>query len=119
VLEILKKIVKSPYFKEILRLALAALAGASASGCAGVPFAAVPPQVAVYECQLAALADAVPPEVAQDVVMAARAGQIQYVVGQLASFGLDFPRIERFVDAFNACLGESIAPEAPKSLIET
>lgn len=119
-LDFLKNAVKSKAFKELLRVLVALAAGYAGSGCSGAALQAPnSAQIAVYECQLAALADAVPPEVAQDVVMAARAGQVHYVVGQLAAFGLDLPRIEAFVEAFNACLGESVAPADVGTLIRS
>jgi hypothetical protein len=60
-------------------------------------------QLDVFECQLAALEEAVPREAAEDLVMAARSKNFGYVVQQLLRFGLNEPAIEAVADAFSAC----------------
>lgn len=71
------------------------------------------PQLDVFECQLDAFADAVPSEAAEDLVMAARAGNFDYVVGQLLRLGLDRARIQALADAFDACLVPHALEPAP------
>lgn len=118
------KVVKSPAFREVVRLLLAALAGAASSGCGLVGLgASVSPQVAVYECQLEALSVAVPVPVAEDLVMAARAGNVEYVVQHLLSLGLDQKAIRAAAEAFHACAADDGPAEpaepAPASLTRT
>lgn len=67
------------------------------------------PAVALFECEVAAFATVVPQPVAEDLVMAARAGQITYVLRQLQAFRLSVADIQAAADAFNACH----EPEAP------
>lgn len=120
-LNFLKSVVKHPAFKEVLRLVLAALAGASASGCGAL--ASVVPnqaQLDVYECQVAAVVEYIPPAAAEDVVMALRNGSYEYAVKQLLAFGLDVERIRALADAYDACSPAPepapAAPEAPELL---
>lgn len=82
-------------------LAVAALA-ALAVHC-GLQRPANAAQLDVFECQLAALEDAVPREAAEDLAMAARSKNFGYVVQQLLRFGLNEPQIEAVADAFSAC----------------
>jgi hypothetical protein len=97
-----------------LVLAVLAAAGFSLSGCSLVGLGKpVSPQLAVYECQLAALTEAVPVPVAEDLVMAARAGNVEYVVSQLLRLGLNVEAIQAAAEAFNACGGANAAPDAP------
>lgn len=83
---------------------IAVLACALGAACAAFGLSGpVAPQLAVYECQLGVLSDAVPVPVAEDLVMAARAGNVQYVARQLLALGLTPERIGALADAFNAC----------------
>ncbi len=68
------------------------------------------PQRDVFACQLAVLKDAVPPEAAEDLVMALRAGNHEYVVRQLLAVGLDRPRIAALAEAYNACFPAPAEP---------
>lgn len=115
-LEALKKFVKSRLFKEVLAVIAAALSGYASAGCGVLP----PPNAAqldVFECQLAALEDAVPDEAAEDIVMALRAQNYEYATLQLLRLGLDRERIAAVADAYDACSASAV--EAPASLLQT
>jgi hypothetical protein len=90
--------------KTIVALVAFLAVASGVAGCAGLftrePNAA---QLDVFECQLAALEEAVPREAAEDLVMAARSKNFGYVVQQLLRFGLNEPAIEAVADAFSAC----------------
>lgn len=111
-----KKLFTSPAFREILRLALAALAGAASSGCGALGLGGPSsPALDVYECQVAALETVVPTAVAEDLVMAARAGQFGYVVQQLHRLDVSVPSIEAVAKAYDACVpAEPPAPAEPE-----
>lgn len=123
-LEFLKKVARSQAFKEVLRVLVALAAGYTASGC-GLIAGHAPNQAKldVYECQLAVLAAVVPPAVAEDLVMAARAGNGSYVVKQLLSLGLTPEAVTAAADAFQACEPAEPAPapaeSAPPELLRT
>jgi hypothetical protein len=90
--------------KTIVALVAFLAVASGVAGCAGLftrePNAA---QLDVFQCQLAALEEAVPAEAAQHLVMAARTGNIEYVVRHLLALGLNEPLIEAVADAFVAC----------------
>lgn len=69
------------------------------------------PEVALFECEVAAFSAVVPQPVAEDLVMAARAGQITYVLRQLQAFRLSMADIQAAADAYNACQEPADAPE--------
>jgi hypothetical protein len=98
--------------KSLAALVLAVLAAAGISLSTGCG-ASLPPAVAkaqaTLECQLAALETVVPLSVAEDLVMAIRAGNHEYAVRQLLGLGLTVEDVKGAADAFNACAGE---PEA-------
>jgi hypothetical protein len=100
--------------KTVIALAAFLAVAAGVTGCAG--FLSREPNAAeldVFECQLAALEDAVPREAAEDLVMAARSKNFGYVVQQLLRFGLTEGRIEAVADAFVACSAPvALEPEA-------
>ena len=93
----------------------AVLATAVGVACAALAPKANQPQLDVFACQLAVLKDAVPPEAAEDLVMALRVGNHEYAVRQLRALGLDVPRIEALADAYNACLPAPEPPPAPEA----
>lgn len=110
--------------RKLVVLVLAVLAAAGVSLSAGCGGGSLPPAVAarlaVLECQHAALETVVPAYVAEDLVMAARAGNVGYVVKQLLALGLTVEQIQGVADAFNAfnaCEGgaesDAGAPEPP------
>lgn len=111
--EALRRFVRSRLFKEILAVIAAALSGYASSGCGLVE--ARNPDFDVFECQVEAFADAVPRAAAEDLVMAARSGDIEYVIKQLLRLGLVEGRIQAVAEAFNACLAEP-EPPAPADL---
>lgn len=114
---VIKTVVASKAFKEILRVVLALLAGYAGSGC-GVALPANSAQLDVFECQLAAFEDAnVPLAAAEDLVMAARARNYEYVVKQLLTLGLAVESIESLIDAYNAC-SEPVALEPRPDISE-
>lgn len=108
----LANLLRSKAFKAAVGVLAAALAAYASAGCGLFRSTPKSPELAAYECQVAALAEAVPPEVAVDLVLAARAGQVEYVVRQLVAFGLDLDRVRALADAFNACRPDE-APPAP------
>ena len=119
-LNFLKSVVKSPYFKEVLRLLLAALAGASASGCGALPLGdAKSPAIEVFECQLAVFEAVVPAPVAEDLVMAARAGNFDYVVAQLQRLKLSGNDIKTLAAGYDECLFGDREPEADAEPLPT
>ena len=115
-LETVKKVVASKAFKELLRVLVALLAGYAGSGCGVLP----PPNAAqldVFECQLAALEEVVPAEAAEDLVMALRADNSDYVVAQLLRLGIRWESIEALADAYNACSAPAaLEPAEPDPL---
>lgn len=120
-MDLLRKLVASPAVRKAFVapvLAVLAAAGVSLSaGCGGSLPPAVAARFAVLECQHAALETVVPAYVAEDLVMAARAGNVGYVVKQLLALGLTVEQIQGVADAFNACEGgaesDAGAPEPP------
>lgn len=82
-------------------------------GCGGLFGPAKSPQLTAFECQLEAFEAVVPRPVAEDLVMAARAGNIQYLVSQLLRLGVAEGRIEALADAFGACERASAPPAPP------
>jgi len=111
-MDTVKKIVASKAFKELLRVLIALLAGYAGSGCGVLP----PPNAAqldVFECQLAAFEEVIPREAAEDLVMAARANNIEYLVRQLLALGLRAPAIEALADAYHACSAPAALESAP------
>lgn len=109
--DFLLRLVKSKTFKAVLGVLAAALTAYAASGCGLL--SARHPEFTVFECQLDALADAVPRAAAEDLVMAARAGNIEYVVAQLLALGLAPDAIGDVADAFHACQKPAPDLEAP------
>lgn len=111
-MDTVKRIVKSQLFKDFLKVLVAFLSGYASSGCGIVggpaPNAA---QLDVYKCQVEALAEAVPPAVAEDLVMALRAEQYTYAVRQLLALGLDRDRISALAKAYDACSPKAPPPE--------
>lgn len=96
----------------VLAAALAVLAACGVFGGR----AANQPNLDVFACQLDALRDAVPAPVAEDLVMALRAGNAQYAVRQLLALGLDLDRINALAEAYNACTpAEPAPPPAPEA----
>lgn len=73
------------------------------------------PAIHVYECQVDALAEAVPRGAAEDLVMAARAGNHEYVVLQLLRLGLDEEAIRAAAEAYGACSAPAALPAAEES----
>lgn len=112
-MDLLRKIIASPAVRKALValvLAVAAAAGFSlGSGCSAASY--VPPAVAkaraVLECQVAAFTSVVPLAVAEDVVMALRAGNHEYAVRQLLALGLTLEDVRQVADQFNACVAPS------------
>lgn len=96
----------------VLAAALAVLAACGVFGGRAVN----QPSLDVFACQLSALSAAVPAPVAEDLVMALRAGNAQYAVRQLLALGLDLDRINALAEAYNACTPP--APDAPPSVTE-
>lgn len=117
----LAKLVSNPGVrKAAVALALAVLAAYGISFSSGCSRAALPPAaakaLAVYECQRDVLESVVPRAVAEDLVMAARAGNGQYVIQQLLGLGLTLEAIEQAADAFRQCSGEQAS--APALVVE-
>ena len=111
----LVKLVSNPGVrKAAVALVLAVLAAYGISFSAGCSRAALPPAaaraLAVYECQRDVLESVVPRAVAEDLVMAARAGNGQYVLQQLLGLGLTPEVIEQTADAFHECSGPASTP---------
>jgi hypothetical protein len=114
----LVKLVSNPGVrKAVVALVLAVLAAYGISFSSGCSRAALPPAaakaLAVYECQRDVLESVVPRAVAEDLVMAARAGNGQYVLQQLLGLGLTPEVIEQAADAFHQCAG----PQEPAPAI--
>lgn len=107
----LKRFVRSRLFKELLAVIAAALSGYASAGCGLV--GAKNPEFDVFECQVDAIADAVPRAAAEDLVMAARSGNIEYVVRQLLRLGLAQDDIADIAEAFHACKKPSPDMDAP------
>lgn len=117
VVSVLKTVVASKAFKEILRVVLALLAGYAGSGC-GVVLPANSAQLDTFECQVAALEDAdVPLAAAEDLVMALRAQNFEYAVKQLLRLGVTVEAIEGIAEAYNAC-SEPVALEPRPDISE-
>lgn len=105
-MNLLKKLAASVAVRRALvALVLAVLAALGVSVGVGCALPPVPnaPHLAVFECQLAAFEDAVPREAAEDLVMAARANNVRYVVQQLLALGLQPQAIQDLANAFTAC----------------
>jgi hypothetical protein len=114
-LEVLKKVVSSTAVRNaLLALILAVLSAIGLNGCgAGALTPRVQAQLDLFQCQLDAFESALPlVGAAEDLAMAARVGNIQYVVAQLLAFGLDVSEIEAVADAFKACGGPAPVAEA-------
>lgn len=122
-MEFLKKVVSSPAFKEILRLLVAALAGALSSGCGLVGVAAPDsPAAAKFACQVEAFEAVVPAPVAEDLAMAALRHDFDYIVAVLLRMEVSPEDILSAAEAFRACDVEGAqapAPAAPEKLLET
>lgn len=74
------------------------------AGCAGGFPPAGRPALAVFECQVAALSELdLPVAAVEDLVMAARAGQAEYVVRQLLALDVSPEDISAAGAAFHAC----------------
>jgi hypothetical protein len=88
----------------LIALALA-VAGYFGVGCAS--FGQLRPDVAarleVYACQVEALSEILPEGAAEDLAMAGRVGNAEYVVRQLLSFGLNEQEIQKAAEAYHAC----------------
>lgn len=109
--------------KAVTALIMAVLAALGYVGSTGCGAASVPPAVAKaraqFECQLAALEAVVPLSVAEDLVMAIRAGNHEYAIRQLLGLGLTPEVIKGTADAFNACAEEPAADAGPPALPST
>jgi hypothetical protein len=123
--EVLSRVVKSKTFKAVVAVLAAALTAYAASGC-GLLGGATPrhPSLDVFECQLAAFEAVVPKAAAEDLVMAARNGNIEYLVKQLLRLGVSEKGIERLAEAFGECAvtnrGATPSPApAPVQLLQT
>lgn len=111
----LSKLVSNPGVrKAAVALVLAILAAYGISFGSGCSRSALPPAaakaLAVYECQLDVLEAVVPRSAAEDLVMAARAGNGQYVLQQLLGLGLTLDVIERAATDFHKCAGPQESP---------
>lgn len=119
-MEFLKKVISSPAFKEILRLLVAALAGALSSGCGLVGVSAPDsPAAAKFACQVEAFEAVVPAPVAEDLAMAALRHDFDYIVAVLLRMEVAPEDILSAADAFRACdavTPAQAAPEAPAAL---
>lgn len=104
----LLRVIKHPAFKEVLRLVLAALAGAASSGCGVLPDAKSP-ALAAFECRAAVLAPYVA-DAAPSVVAAVSAGDVN-PVELLLSLGLTPEEIVSVARAYQAC--KPVTPETP------
>lgn len=106
--------------KAFLALVLAVAAAAGVSFGSGCGRNALPPAaakaLATYECQVGVLEGVVPLAVAEDLVMAARAGNGSYVVQQLLGLGLTPEVIEQAAGAFHECSGATAKPSAPAAI---
>lgn len=123
-MEFLKKVVSSPAFKEVLRLLVAALAGALSSGCNLVGVADPnSPAAAKFACQVEAFEAVVPAPVAEDLAMAALRNDFDYIVAVLLRMEVSPEEILQAAEAFRACDAEgpqAPAPAAPaEPLLET
>lgn len=117
----LKALVASPAVrKAALALVLAILTalGVQLSGCSRLGPAPNAPHLAVFECQLAAMEEVVPREAAEDLVMAARAGNIEYVIKQLLALGVKPQDIQPLAEAFDACSAPAALPADPEPELE-
>ena len=112
-----KLVANSTVRKAFVALVLAVLAALGVQLGAGCGSAAMPPAVAkahaVLECQLAVLESVVPGYVAEDLVMAARAGNGAYVVRQLLGLGLTPEQVRDAAEAFGACGEPAPVPAIP------
>jgi hypothetical protein len=117
------KIVKTKTFKGVLAVLAAALTAYTASGCGLLGSNPRHPQLDVFECQLAAFKAVVPRAAAEDLVMAARSGNVEYLVKQLLRLGVSEKGIERLAEAFGVCEradgGDVPSPERPVELLKT
>ncbi len=111
--EFLLKIVRTKTGKAVVGLLAAALSAYAASGC-GVFGAKHPAEFDVFACQIDAIADFVPEAAAEDIAMAARAGNYDYVVRQLLRLGLDEKAVMAAAEAFQAC-SPPAPPQAPQA----
>ncbi len=103
------KFLKSPAFREIVRLLLAALAGAASSGCGVFPEPNTPAR-AVFECRVQVLKPFVG-DVAGALVPQIAAGQVE-PVQLLLSLGLEPKDILAVAEAYHACAPAPAAPPA-------
>lgn len=111
-MEFLKKVVSSPAFKEVLRLLLAAVAGALSSGCNLVGVADPnSPAAAKFACQVEAFEAVVPAPVAEDLAMAALRQDFDYIVAVLLRMEVSPEEILQAAEDFRACDAEG--PQAP------
>ncbi len=99
----------------IVALVLAIAAALGLQGCAGQR---VTPKVAaaleVLDCQLDAVKALVPSvAVAEEVVIAARAGNYPYATGLLLQLGLSIDEAGKVADAFAACTPSKDVPDEP------
>ena len=104
----LLRVTQNPKVRQaFMALLLAVLAALGISGTIGCGGASVPPAVAarlaVLECQRSVLEAVVPAYVAEDLVMAARAGNGEYVVRQLLGLGLAPADVAAAADEFHKC----------------
>jgi hypothetical protein len=97
------RIVKTKTFKGVLAVLAAALTAYAASGCGLLGSTPRHPSLDVFECQLAAFEAVVPKAAAEDLVMAARNGNIEYLVKQLLRLGVSEKGVERLAEAFGEC----------------
>lgn len=107
----LRRLWAAPATRELLRLVFAALAGALSSGCGLIE--ARNPDFDVFECQVEAFADAIPRAAAEDLAMAARSVNVEYVVKQLLRLGLVEGRIQAVAEAYQACAAEPALMDEP------
>jgi hypothetical protein len=115
--DFLLRVVRNPKVRQafvaFILAVLAALGISGATGCGGSlsqAESAVERAKSIAECQLAAIESVVPRYVAEDLVMAARAGNGEYVVKQLLALGLSPASIGAAADAFHACDAPPAAP---------
>lgn len=111
-LEALKKFLKSPVAKEILRLLLAALAGYGASGCSSILGAADHPSVAVLACKAEVLAPYVG-DAAGEVARAIDGDRAFSAIDFLQAQGLSPAEIADVAERYMAC--EPARPEPQRA----
>jgi hypothetical protein len=111
----LLRLARNPAVRKALVALVVAIAAAfgisSGTGCGGASLpSAVTAKVAELECQIAAIETVVPRAAAEDLAMAARAGNVEYVIKQLLGLGVTPAKINAAGDAFRAC---SAPPSEP------